>query len=393
MYIYKQPFEKMLRFFGYHGVYVSTSVTKFVNDSEFRISLLATFWKSEYKIDFHINCINVEITEDILRGFIEIFMFTGSEQVKNISAEDDIEGMLYKYLFEKESFEKIRYKGKILRSLSIIKNGIEYDAWIRMQTNETSVVNIEDIDEIMEFNKNEMEQLLKDRGVGECEVEVFPDCETVRIKLRNKQKQHCLEIHTFYDRDFYVWSSQAAKIVYYYWELLVGENLYLSSFVDCLRKDDFYEVDSSRDIAGSAVIFAYRLGDKYRIKIDVEDVKIPFDDMDGHEFERFCADVLAKNSFEKIRVTQGSGDQGVDIIAYKDDVKYGIQCKCYSSDIGNRAVQEVFAGKTYYQCHVGVVLTNRYFTKAAIELAKRNGVVLWDRDRLMKMVDRYNLEM
>lgn len=113
-----------------------------------------------------------------------------------------------------------------------------------------------------------------------------------------------------------------------------------------------------------------------------------FDNMDGHQFEFFCADLLRKNGFENVTVTQGSGDQGIDIIAFKDYIKYGIQCKCYYSDIGNKAVQEVFAGKTFYQCHVGVVLTNRYFTKAAVELAQHNGVVLWNRDKLLRMIEK-----
>ena len=37
-------------------------------------------------------------------------------------------------------------------------------------------------------------------------------------------------------------------------------------------------------------------------------------------------------------MTAISGDQGVDIIAYRDRVKYGIQCKCYSSNVGNSAI-------------------------------------------------------
>lgn len=108
----------------------------------------------------------------------------------------------------------------------------------------------------------------------------------------------------------------------------------------------------------------------------------PYDQMEGHAFEYYCADILDKNGFSNIEVTKGSGDQGIDIIAYKDGIKYGIQCKCYASDIGNKAVQEAFAGKTYYGCHVAAVLTNRYFTKSAKELAETNGVLLWDRDKL-----------
>lgn len=107
-----------------------------------------------------------------------------------------------------------------------------------------------------------------------------------------------------------------------------------------------------------------------------------YDQMEGHDFEYFCAQILRENLFENVEVTKGSGDQGIDIIAYKDGIKYGIQCKCYASDIGNKAVQEAFAGKTYYGCHVAAVLTNRYFTKSAKELAEKNGVLLWDRDKL-----------
>lgn len=113
-----------------------------------------------------------------------------------------------------------------------------------------------------------------------------------------------------------------------------------------------------------------------------------YDYMEGHDFEYFCAELLKKNGFSNVEVTQGSGDQGIDILANKDGIKYGIQCKCYSSDIGNKAVQEVFSGKTFYNCHVGVVLTNRYFTSSAKELAEKSGVLLWDRNKLNEMIGR-----
>lgn len=121
---------------------------------------------------------------------------------------------------------------------------------------------------------------------------------------------------------------------------------------------------------------------------DAETLNI--DQIDGHTFEAFCADVLRKNGFEEVVVTQGSGDQGIDILAWRDGIKYGIQCKCYSSEVGNKAVQEAFAGKTYYQCHVGIVLTNSYFTRSAKELARTNSIVLWDRDKLLSMINVEN---
>jgi len=115
-----------------------------------------------------------------------------------------------------------------------------------------------------------------------------------------------------------------------------------------------------------------------------------YDYMEGHDFEYFCADLLKQNGFSSVEVTSGSGDQGIDIIACKDGVKYGIQCKCYSSDIGNKAVQEAFSGAKFYDCHVPAVLTNRFFTKSAEELAKKNNVLLWGRGYLDKLIESTN---
>ena len=113
---------------------------------------------------------------------------------------------------------------------------------------------------------------------------------------------------------------------------------------------------------------------------------VDFDVMDGEEFERFCARLLMNSGYEDVSLTKGSGDQGIDIIAYRDGIKYGIQCKCYSSDIGNAAVQEVFAGKTFYKCNIGIVLTNRHFSPSAIQLAETNGIILWGRETLLKLI-------
>lgn len=110
------------------------------------------------------------------------------------------------------------------------------------------------------------------------------------------------------------------------------------------------------------------------------------DGMEGHDFERWCADLLEKNGFTDVEVTKGSGDQGVDVLAVKDGIRYAFQCKCYSSDLGNTPVQEVHAGKAMYHCQVGVVMTNRHFTAGAKALAEATGVLLWDRDTLEQML-------
>ena len=102
------------------------------------------------------------------------------------------------------------------------------------------------------------------------------------------------------------------------------------------------------------------------------------DKLDGFSFEYYCAGILKKNGFHRVRVTQSSGDYGVDILAVKKGRKYAIQCKRYSGSVGNHAVQEVYSGKDFYNCDVAVVMTNSYFTQAAVETANKLNVKLWD---------------
>ena len=111
------------------------------------------------------------------------------------------------------------------------------------------------------------------------------------------------------------------------------------------------------------------------------------DEMEGGDFEYFCADLLRKRGFEEVEVTKGSGDYGVDILAEKDGVTYAIQCKCYTAPIGVKAIQEAYAGRDYYDRMVGAVLTNQYFTTPAVEAAKKLKILLWDRGYLESMLE------
>ena len=111
-----------------------------------------------------------------------------------------------------------------------------------------------------------------------------------------------------------------------------------------------------------------------------------YDAMSGHDFEEYCANLLKGNGFVDIEVTSGSGDFGVDILAAKDGVTYAIQCKRQSSNVGVKAVQEIFSGKEFYKRHIGVVFTNQHFTQSAKEKAERTGILLWDRGKLDDMI-------
>lgn len=112
-----------------------------------------------------------------------------------------------------------------------------------------------------------------------------------------------------------------------------------------------------------------------------------FDLMEGHDFERYCAELLRGQGFVEVEVTRGSGDYGIDILAERDGVTYAIQCKCYGAPVGVKAVQEAYAGRDYYDRMVGAVLTNQYFTQPAVEAARKLKILLWDREYLEDMLE------
>lgn len=112
------------------------------------------------------------------------------------------------------------------------------------------------------------------------------------------------------------------------------------------------------------------------------------DYMSGSQFEEWCERFLISVGAKNVQRTVGSGDQGVDIIAELDGIKYAIQCKCYSKPIGNKPVQEVYAGIQYYHCLAGAVMTNQRFTSGGRSLATNTGVELWDRDWIIEQISR-----
>ena len=130
--------------------------------------------------------------------------------------------------------------------------------------------------------------------------------------------------------------------------------------------------------------FLFSSPQKINSVITIDDVDL----MSGFEFENFIKTLFMKMGFHAYN-TQKSNDQGIDVIAEKNTVKYGVQCKCYSSTVGNSAIQEVVAGKNYYNCDKVVVVTNSSFTKSAVDLANANNVILWNRDILKEKINEW----
>jgi restriction system protein len=112
-------------------------------------------------------------------------------------------------------------------------------------------------------------------------------------------------------------------------------------------------------------------------------------EMSGVDYEKHCADLLEAAGWS-VSDTAVTGDQGVDLIATKNNARVCIQCKRYSSPVGNKAVQEVTAGMTHWNGTHAVVVSNAEFTRAAKRLAESTGVVLIAETELANLENRIN---
>ncbi len=107
------------------------------------------------------------------------------------------------------------------------------------------------------------------------------------------------------------------------------------------------------------------------------------DKMEGADFEKYLAIKFGEKGY-KVKYTPATGDQGADLIIEKGRKKTAVQAKRYNGSVGNNAVQEVLAGMAYYDCDNALVVTNSKFTPAAVKLADKTNVELWDRKKLKR---------
>lgn len=132
--------------------------------------------------------------------------------------------------------------------------------------------------------------------------------------------------------------------------------------------------------AGLIILYFCRRLVAYHHQINLREVDI----MGGLEFENYIAELLQKNGFHHIRLTE-KYDLGVDIIAEKDGIRWGIQVKRYSGLVKAAAVRQVVTGLRLYDCDRAMVITNSTYSTVAKRLATGNDCILIDRTQLHRL--------
>lgn len=111
------------------------------------------------------------------------------------------------------------------------------------------------------------------------------------------------------------------------------------------------------------------------------------DSLNGYDFEEYIKLLLESVGF-KCDTTPKSKDNGVDIVATKNNIKLAIQTKLYyNRKVGNKAIQEVYTGNMFYKCNIPLVITNACFSSPATEIAKQLNVILIDRKSLEYIIN------
>lgn len=407
-----RKYENLLSSYGCQDIEVDFGLGQGENNGVLIHKIEMYFWNNKYGYDVEISHFDKGYdTNDFLKDCEEIFSF-----LRNLSILETCD-------FKEEFPKYFRTKGIEVTRIMLMSN--ENYVWLKILMNSTECSFVicrhnatksilepfeEDDDDVSPTDKiwediEEFEAIFSNYiidNLKQSEWTVKINVDVTKVTISKKQPNGVILSYDIlsYSQNLF----EGKKIIDIFCEIiyhLLKSNQPLKD----LKNQKYHIVNNPKN---NKSCFLFKKGEKFEIQYEYIRTSdyvgianndtlpkwgINYDEMEGHEFERFCAKVLTLNGFQGVKVTQGSGDQGIDIIAFKDGIKYGIQCKCYNSTIGNRAVQEVFAGKTFYQCHVGVVLTNSYFTSSAIELAKHDGIALWDRDKLEALVDNCRSEL
>jgi restriction system protein len=185
---------------------------------------------------------------------------------------------------------------------------------------------------------------------------------------RSSHNHHHHHHHSSNDEIGFVFTILAGVTAYRYWQDFIGLEHKAIKVLPII----------SATIIGAILLLLFM-----RFKLRHRSVKLnrsmaQIDSMSGLDFEKYVAALLKQQGYTKIRLTE-KFDYGVDIIAHKDGIRWGIQTKRYSSLCKKAAVEQVVAGLRYYHCDRAMVVTNSTFSKQAKELAKHNDCVLIDR--------------
>ncbi|MCX4025233.1 restriction endonuclease [Endozoicomonas sp. SM1973] len=104
------------------------------------------------------------------------------------------------------------------------------------------------------------------------------------------------------------------------------------------------------------------------------------------EFELLVAEAYRRKGY-RAQVTEGSADDGIDVVLKKGAQITLVQCKHWkNSKVGVKPVRELLGVITAKRAHKGIFVTSGTYTRPAIEFAQANDLTLLDGEGLQSLL-------
>jgi len=240
------------------------------------------------------------------------------------------------------------------------------------------------IDRIEELSLNELENY-----ISKFNLEIEKYIPTLALKC-----EQLTFIDDYGDYDFEFWFNERDKFIikklFHFTDFLTEKiNSKLRLYFGSSIPENMYE--TCLDIISETVnrkigLKIETLVDNYEFPDSNEEIDLD----DPIEYEKYIEYIFNSNGWQAHQ-TRSTGDQGADVIAKKGDFTCIIQCKLYSQPVGNKAVQECYSAKRFYNGNDGLVVTNNSFTKSAKMLAESTGIKLLHHSEIENYIELLNL--
>jgi restriction system protein len=80
-----------------------------------------------------------------------------------------------------------------------------------------------------------------------------------------------------------------------------------------------------------------------------------------------------------------SGDHGIDLIMRRDGTTAIVQCKRWTTSIGEPVIRDFYGALSHSNAERGFLVTTSHFTDQAVAFAEGKPITLIDMDELLKM--------
>jgi restriction system protein len=210
---------------------------------------------------------------------------------------------------------------------------------------------------------------------------------------------YSIESHNRYtnNRNYYKKSKMLKQKDKFNLIILAVSAVGLALYVMGMPADELVQLMSIVLLMSAIVYVFYKLfwsiikDARYLFRLKSRKLNADIDSMSGVEFEKFIAQILKSRGCKSVELTERY-DLGVDVIAVKNGVTWGIQTKRYSGLVGIDAVRQSVSALNKYKCDRAMVITNSPagFSRPAVELAKSNHCIMIGRKELAKWVKDFD---